>query len=660
MKITSHPEMPAAHENCIAERLRRLQNRIMRWSHLAVFFLIFPLHAQRFTAAQRQADLDFVATQLPKLHVDFFFQLNPGAYQQAAAALQAQISSLTDAEFYVRLAALVAMAGDPHTAISLTNVAALNAGFTAYPLQFRWLDDGVFVTSAAAPYAQALGAQLVAIGGVPLAQAVEMLGTVIPHANDQWLHYEAQQYLTGQQILQGLDILPVSPASPLTFQTLAGERFTLQVATDAAPAMQTAPDPSAGPVPDFLEQRGLNYWYSYSAANKMLYFKYNVCENDPSNPFTSFAAALLATLDSKPVSTLVLDFRGNTGGDSSVIDPLLNGLAQRISSFLTNPQFRAYDVIDKGTFSSGMDDAMQIKSVALQASASLPSANISQLFTVIGEPTGGEPNEYGEVVGFTLPGSGLNGQYSTEYQTAPPGIPDTTSFMPDVAVSTRSTDYFARYDPVFGAMLGAGAGPPPAPSGNVITVNAASFRIDQGIAPGGLASAFGSFQTTPDQVLVNGSSSQLLGANSSQATFVIPASASLGPATISVEAGGVELANGEAALSTVAPAIFAINGTDPSQPGAVENQDYSVNGSAAPAAVGSVVQIYATGYGPPGATPQVFFADTPGQVVYSAPLSQYPGLWLIDAVVPQTLSGQVPIFIAAGNLVSNAVTIFVQ
>lgn len=228
-----------------------------------------------------------------------------------------------------------------------------------------------------------------------------------------------------------------------------------------------------------------------------------------------------------------------------------------------------------------------------------------------------------------------------------------------MAISIRSSDYFARYDPILGAILGRSNGVPLPPSGNVITVNAARFRLDQGIAAGSIATAFGSFSQTPDQVLVNHAAGQLLGATSSQAVFVIPLM-SPGPATISVRANGVELANWQATISPVAPAIFALNDTDPSQPGAVENQDYSVNNSATPAAQGSVVQIYATGYGPGAAAPQVFFADTPAQVAYSAPLSQFPGLWLVDAYVPSGVSGQVPIFIAAGNTLSNAVTIFVH
>ena len=68
----------------------------------------------------RQQDLDFVTDQLPKLHVNFFFQLSPADYSQAATLLASQISNLTDAEFYVRLQQLVALAGDEHTTLALT------------------------------------------------------------------------------------------------------------------------------------------------------------------------------------------------------------------------------------------------------------------------------------------------------------------------------------------------------------------------------------------------------------------------------------------------------------------------------------------------------------------------------------------------------------
>ena len=72
---------------------------------------------------------------------------------------------------------------------------------------------------------------------------------------------------------------------------------------------------------------------------------------------------------------------------------------------------------------------------------------------LIGEPTGEPPAMDGNAVGFVLPGSRMTGQYSTQFFPAPAGIPDGPAVAPDIPVAVRSTDYFARFDPVMAAIL---------------------------------------------------------------------------------------------------------------------------------------------------------------------------------------------------------------
>jgi uncharacterized protein (TIGR03437 family) len=619
------------------------------------------LSAQRFSTAIRKADLDFVVTNVPALHPNFFYQLDRPAFQAAVDSLNAKIGSLTDAEFYVQLAALVAMAGDAHTLINLYGSPAAQAGFATFPLQVQWLDDGVFVTGASPAYAQALGAQLVQVGGVPIDQVMQKLGTIIPHDNEQWLRYMSHLYLPVQQVLQGLDIAPAGATTPLTFRTPSGDEFTLNVGTSGS-VSAFAPSPSGGLLPDYLTKATAYYWEKYLAEERLAYLKYNICGDDPAKPFAPFTASFMNILDIDPVDTLVIDFRGNTGGDSSYFEQFGTEMAKRLPALAANPKFRIYVVIDKGTFSSGMDNAMQFKAsdISAQLQALGVSVDLTGRVFVIGQPTGGKPSAYGDVQPFTLPGSRLTGQYSTRFVAAPVGIPDGPSFLPDIRISLRSTDYFARYDPVFAAILARTDAPPAAPSGDIVVVNGASFRADQGVAPGSFASAFGAFSQTPDAVLVNGVAAQITGGFLSQVNFRVPASVPPGPATISVRAGGKELAKGQVNIAAIGPGIFVLEALDPSQPGVVENQDYSVNSASNPAAPGSVVQIFATGHGQLSGLPQVFFGDTPALVHFSGELPQYPGLWQINAVVPPSLSGQIPVFIIAGNLSSNAVTISVR
>ena len=598
------------------------------------------------TSQQRQTDVQYVASQLPALHPDFFFQLNPADFNNAVQLLTAQAPTLTDPEFAVRLAQLVAMAGDPHTTLYLTG--------PAFPLTFRALDDGVFVTGAAPEYSNALGTRLVAVGSTDISTVLAQLATVIPHTSMQWVQYEAQSYLRVQQILQGLDLVPVTAASPLTFQDSTGNRFTLNV-TPSGEALMTAPDAARGPLPDFVQNGNLNYWFTYFSAQRLLYFKYNVCEDDPANPFAALAVNLLNTLQSNPVDTFVLDFRGNTGGDTSVSDPLFSGLQQQLPALLSNPDFRIYDVIDGGTFSSGLDIAMGIKSSALaELYPGFDKATI-----VVGEPSGGPPAGYGQVKPFSLPYLGLSGQYSTVYSPLQPYIPAGSAFEPDIPVSNRSADYFARHDPVLAAIVARATAPPAPPSGSTTVVSAASFRTDQGIAPASYASAFGTFPPNVDGIFINGLAAQIVVATPTQINFILPAALSAGTATISVRVGSSEVSTGQFTVVPASLGIFVLS-TDPSQPGAVLNTDSSINGPGAPAPRNSILQIFGTGF---AQTTQVFFGDTAGQILYSGPTG-VPGLWQINATLPDGASGQLPVYAIAGggsgNTVSNAVTVWVQ
>jgi len=105
-------------------------------------------------------------------------------------------------------------------------------------------------------------------------------------------------------------------------------------------------------------------------------------------------------------------------------------------------------------------------------------------------------------------------------------------------------------------------------------------------------------------------------------------------------------------------------GTDPSQPGAILNQDSSLNTSANRAAKNSVLQIFATGFGTLDLTGkaavQAVAGGVPFEIQFSGPIPQFVGLWQINAWLPDGLSGQVPLFVVAGNIASYGVTVWVR
>jgi uncharacterized protein (TIGR03437 family) len=229
--------------------------------------------------------------------------------------------------------------------------------------------------------------------------------------------------------------------------------------------------------------------------------------------------------------------------------------------------------------------------------------------------------------------------------------------------------------------------------GNIAaTVNGASFAASTPVAVGSLVSLFGTgigpatsaaatslplpYTLSTYQVKIGGLLAPLLYASSGQINCQIPYElAGQTSAQVVVTNGTVSSSPATVALASSAPGIFVGAGTQ----GAVLNQDYSANSAANPAAIGSVVQIFATGQGvvsnqpadgaaastsvlaTTATNPVVAIGGLPAAVQFSGLAQGFVGLWQVNAVVPAgvTPGGAVTLTIAMNNQ-SNQVTIAVK
>jgi uncharacterized protein (TIGR03437 family) len=369
--------------------------------------------------------------------------------------------------------------------------------------------------------------------------------------------------------------------------------------------------------------------------------------------------------------------RNNSGGNSAVLNPFLTSRSARGTKVSA---VKPVVIIGRRTSSSAILNAISIRQ--------------GGPVTLVGEPSGGSPNSYGEIQTLTLPNSQLVVNYSTRYFSFP-GYP-AGPLIPDVAVPFYAGDWFARHDPFLAAVL-AGTAPGTArlpDPGAVTVVNVAGFR-NAPVAPGSLAAVFGDFSgvTASDaaaiplpkqmngvQVLVNDVAAPLIAVRNGQINFQVPAATAAGSASVRVQRNSSDLAVGTVFMASSAPGLFVADPLNLAIPGSVLNQDSHLVTDASPASRGSVIQIYASGQGatdppqedgaargalPPAQSkllPRVYFAGELAEVLFSGLQPDFPGLWQINVRVPDSavLSGQVPVFVAIGSNVSNAVTVAVN
>jgi len=239
-------------------------------------------------------------------------------------------------------------------------------------------------------------------------------------------------------------------------------------------------------------------------------------------------------------------------------------------------------------------------------------------------------------------------------------------------------------------------GPPAAAQERVAVVNAATFEAGFPVSPGCWASAFGDFasvgilETFADsvplptvlggvQVFVNGIAAPMNYVGRGQINFIVPRDVpDTGKVPFRIAVAGNTTYEGSIPVWPISPGLVSINPADPAKPGAVLNQDGTVNSSTNPARRGDVVQIFGVGADfaelpadgspapadrliPTATLPKVWVSVAEARVQFSGLAPNLVGTWQLNVVVPDEpfVKGQVPVLAEVRGVKTNLVSIWV-
>lgn len=374
-------------------------------------------------------DLHALVETLPKKHKDPFTIVTREKFDAAAKDLDGRLDKLTDWQIYLEFKRLAAMIGDSHTTVGDSKGRYPRR---AYPFSVVLLSDGVFVVAASEAQRSLLGRRLVKIADTDAGTAVRRLGEIIPHENDSWLRHMARQWLISPEIHFALGLIKDPDNAPFTFRDAAGAETTVTLAPMAKGERQSALALKPDELPLSRRPRQSNYGSAILPDSRDLYVWYDKCQDAKDKTVSAFALETLSAIEREKPERVIIDLRQNDGGNSALIQPLVFGLALR-----KELAGKLFVLIGRGTFSSGLWAAQDLKTRAKGV--------------LVGEPTGGKPNSFGEVRSFDLPNSGLTVYYSTKLWKRDPTA-DPRSLMPDVPVAVSSTDFFSQRDAAIDAV----------------------------------------------------------------------------------------------------------------------------------------------------------------------------------------------------------------
>ena len=402
---------------------------------LALALLLAALPAAAETnVEERLSDLETLRAGLEQGHYDLFALVTPAEWEARveAAAETLRKGDTDDITACYALIELVASLDDAHTQAWFTGGNAQGM-LRALPLQTGLFSGRVYLLATTEPYADYLGMEITAIAGVPMAEVFARLTPLISYDNEARLQTQLAANIADAEGLRYVGILNDASQAEVTFTDAQGAQHTATVEALVGEEMYTAQFSflEREAIPAAEQPAGL---YEYRNYGDTLWIGYYSCAEDPEYPMADFVEDVAAELEAGNYAKVCVDLRYNGGGNSAILEPLID----RLAGLRDKTGLAVYALIGENTFSSAVMNAAQLKT---RAGA-----------TLVGTPTGGSANHYGEIQSFTLEHLPLTVYYSTKYFEMLPGEPD-GSLMPDLEVERTLTDYVSGKDAALQAVL---------------------------------------------------------------------------------------------------------------------------------------------------------------------------------------------------------------
>ena len=374
-----------------------------------------------------QQTVEYLGSQLPELHINPYFKVSLSDFQKSVSQLSSEIPTLNDEQIIVRILQIIASIGDGHTR-AYPDAEPLN--YSSLPIEMRWVDDGLVVVKASDTYEETLGAKVVQIGDHEISEVDKAVRTLIAADNEMEILSSSPAYIAMPTLLYGLNLIPEKDRIDIKFESIEGSNVEreLQPVADAG-SLKSIYEKLDVPQPLYEKDRESFYWVQYLPDTNLVYVQYNVCAEEKDRPFEVFKEEVFGLIDGHPDARLVLDLRFNGGGNEAVLKPLIKAIQARPTLSVAG---KVFVIIGRGTYSSALQNAITLKK---DTNAIL-----------VGEPTGGKPNHYGEVRYFNLPNVGLLVQYSTRYWLNYPDS-DPLTLEPDISAKLTMDALLHGRDP---------------------------------------------------------------------------------------------------------------------------------------------------------------------------------------------------------------------
>ena len=232
------------------------------------------------------------------------------------------------------------------------------------PIRFKVIDDEVRVIGVNKDNEEIMYGKLMSVNGIDLNVIKEEIRNVVCYSTDEWFDVMLADWLHIKMRLKSLPSL-ANKSDFISYSILTDDGEIKEVKFDTSLMYGDKVEVK----PEFKYGRSHNY--TYEVLDDTLRIVYASCKEDYPDQMSDFIHLIDGVIDEYKIENIVLDMRGNSGGNSRVILPLVN--------YLSN--YKVTVLVDELVFSSGLHAIDELRKI----DATFVGSNIGSQFNRFGD-----------------------------------------------------------------------------------------------------------------------------------------------------------------------------------------------------------------------------------------------------------------------------------
>lgn len=403
---------------------------------LSVLLAINGLAQPKISRADALSDIAYYNEMLGKVHYNPYLNISRKQYSKAEKQILAEVGdSIAIKDFTLLLYRLAALIGDGHTAPQLVQPALKNdyREEIFFPCPLTVTPGSIYLPEQARQWGIVPGSQLLAING---RSAAGLLATFTSLSGGR---PENRYEMAGRLFPHFLSLLGEKPPFTVSYFTPDGTPGQVTITKGLRYRSALA-----------LNMPHLEKKYDFKVIDEKLGYLNFMSMSGKWEDFGTFADSCFSIMEQQKIPALAIDLRDNSGGDSMLADVLLSYLTRKKynlmgrryrkvsreykdylrqngdtqNEYLSQPDGTIWQRGDCVPHENNFvrDEIYTGKIFFITGPFTFSSANMLadavkqyKLGTIVGEVTGENVNDFGEVYPFTLPKSGILMNMSTSY-----------------------------------------------------------------------------------------------------------------------------------------------------------------------------------------------------------------------------------------------------